>query len=56
MMSWLSCSSPVSAEKPRYETEGILMFRSSLGVMEKQEVHARSDLYCKSRERRLSWK
>jgi hypothetical protein len=51
MMSWLSASSPVSALKPRYATEGIL---TSPRV--KQFSHFSSDLYCRSRVRDLSWK
>lgn len=55
MMSWLSLSSPVSAEKPRYETAGMAMLVSG-AFRVKQLVQVSSDLYCKSRVRDLSWK
>jgi hypothetical protein len=51
MMSWLSDSSPVSAEKPRYATGGTL----KLG-MSKQVVHSSTDLYWSSSLRYSSWK
>ena len=56
MISWLSCSSPVSDEKPRYTLDGTLMGVSPVGLTEKQDVHLSSDLYCRSSERDLSWK
>lgn len=51
MMSWLSASSPVSAEKPRYATGGILT-----SVTVKHSVQVSSDLYWSSSLRDFSAK
>lgn len=55
MISWLSLSSPVSAERPRYATEGMAKLESSAERL-KHSVHESSVLYCSSRDRDLSWK
>lgn len=53
MMSWLSVTSPVSAENPRYATEGMLKLVSG-ELSEKQLIQELSDLYCRSRVSDLS--
>jgi hypothetical protein len=50
IMSWLSDSSPVSAEKPRYVTDGSLTDGT-----EKQGVHSSSFLNASSSVSDLSW-
>src|SRR5271155_4180401 len=56
MMSKLSDSSPVSAEKPRYAALGILKGCASVGCRLKHSVHESSALYCSCKVNDLSWK
>ena len=54
-MSWLSVSSPVSPERPRYATDGMAKLASG-ALRVKQFVQDSSGLYCRSRVNDLSWK
>jgi hypothetical protein len=56
MISKLSESSPVSAEKPKYTTFGSLRGTDAEGSMLKHDDHWSSDLYCSCSVKDLSWK